>query len=469
MSSAQALISFPASGRLAIGSSGAPSSSGTAPVTGLRNILDKKWIENILGKAGEKTCLSPTGLTDGTESGFSLTGLGSVLEASRESLEKTIGDLVTACAIGSLAAGLCNSVSSTTAAMFVLLDEASSTADASRRVKLVGLARKLAETSGRAVDLFSDAFQMAGQGLIGIEGADPGELLSGGLGKIASLAGSDGSSAQTIALDSDQLSEEFEAMGIEAPLLPPSAGLNEICAALPSNESAASDGGDIGSALSKLNEDTIRKVEKRVKEALLVSASRDSESESMVSRPSGVKRAQGLTMLDGSGFGTPFSSSLSASARTLVATLAGSSFADSKASSRSWSPIEQLVESASKSGVTTDSSILPPVSSGVPSTSGDWQGTAESVLDVISSVMAEACAFNTLLSASLDLPDLNVESLLPSLECRRSTFAGLSLKFELKLDYDKDLLRQLRGLVSMMIGGRDLCSPSSLPLGSCLK
>jgi hypothetical protein len=303
---------------------------------------------------------------------------------------------------------------------------------------LVDLARTLTETNARVVDLFSGALRMAGQGLIGVSGADPGELLSGALGKIGLMVGTDDSPAQKLAVETGSLASMLEGLGFAVPLLPPSASLAEITAALPVNEGVVSPGGgDIGAALSKLNEETIRAVEDLVAEAL--SSVSNVVKQAASALPKGEQRSQGVLALDGSAF----ESTVSTSAKVRVSAMS---------------------DQTGEANLAVLAISAPPIQSQSLSAPGKWTGAE--ALGTLSSILAEACAFNAALSASLDLPDFDLDKLLYPLECRRSTYAKLAEDFAAKFSTDKDLLKLLTGLVAMMAGGRVPCSQSNFPRGA---
>jgi hypothetical protein len=184
------------------------------------------------------SCLSGNGLWNpdgsafgiGGRSGLSLTGLGSVLGRGADSLLGTIGDLQIAGTLQSLASGLARSISSMAGAMFGILDQALS-ATGSVAQGLMGLAGQLVDAAARTVDLFSGAFQLAANGLTGLGGLDLGEVLSGGLGKLAGLAGAGLESlvggVGSLLSNVGSLASDLMSHGIDA-LLSPMASLSQL-------------------------------------------------------------------------------------------------------------------------------------------------------------------------------------------------------------------------------------------------
>ena len=483
--------SFPRVGAYSLGGYTPPSNAGIVPVTELRNLLDDTWARDATQRASAAaatlqgrgqtlgSCLTSTGLFNADGSGlgfgagpaFSLSGLGSVLGASADSVAGVIGDLQMALGMQSLAAGLARSISSAAGSIFGLLDRAlSATGPAAQH--LVNLASGLVGLAGRAVDLFSGAFQLAGRGLLALGEFSPGEVFSGMAGKLQSMLGNIGGSVLALAGDAAALAGQLAAAGIDA-LLSPSATLGKLAGLFSPIAGALSGiGKGIGDALSKLNADTLAKVASKIGESLAgaVGALADGIASAASALAGKVmatfERFQGVTLIDGdwkNGFRLSRASSLGLS--SLLGLL----------SAKSKGKFAKGVSSASAVGILLATVLgnSAPVKGSFLVTENGWLGSAAGAIGSISASLAEACAFNAAMAAALrgflGAGTSAIDALMASLECRRGTYSKVQSRAAAEQNRTEHLLRQMLALWRAITGGQypAICPASPYGLGRC--
>ena len=492
----QSLTDFPRLGDLSIGRYSVPTNSGTTPVTELRNILDTRWSMDSLDRAVDlargstsdfnSSCLSGNGLWNpdgsafgiGGRSGLSLTGLDSVLGRGADSLLGTIGDLQIAGTLQSLASGLARSISSMAGAMFGILDRALS-ATGSVAQGLMGLAGKLVDAAARAVDLFSGAFQLAANGLTGLGGLDLGEALSGGLGKLAGLAGAGLESlvggVGSLLSNVGSLASDLMSHGIDA-LLSPMASLSQLSSLFsPITGALSSLAKGVGDAMSSLNLETLSKVASKLGEALagvlgdLTGALAGIAGSLMDGITRTFERLQGLKFIDGEwDYSFPLSSIGDLGLKSLLGE-----------AGRSWRPNAGTFGSTGTSASRVLLAALlgsssPVKGSFLATNAGGWLGSPVAALGGMSGALSEACAFNAALRSALShflsSGSSAIDALMAALECRRSTYNNIGDAAGGAGRLSQDLLNRLLGLLGVMGAGNygDACASNGLAPGVCV-
>ena len=484
MNTLQLLTSFPASGLNSISGYTAPVNSGSVAITEVRNILDTRWATDAmnqaatLAKASNSTaiiptnCLTSNGISNVTASlfgmssdgSFDLAGLGKLLGAGTGSLATLIGDLQIAATLQSLIAGLARSISNTAGAVFALLERALGMSDGS---SLISLASGLVSAAGRAVDLFSNAFQMTLGGGLGMGGINPGELISGAVTMIGTLVGGTLVGAAVLAGGAVALAAGLAAYGISA-LIPPTSSFSALSSLMPS-VSGASFGGlsGFGSAMSSLNAATLSQIASKIGSALSGLFTDPGNIQSLVNGVFGATntfdRNQGISFIDGDWQGTALSVIAGLGMAALLWQLTKKSKSGTLAAG---SATAILLASLLGNSAPVSSSFL-------GATNGSWLGSPAAALNGTSGALAEACAYNAALQAALGqistASTSSIDSLMSSLECRRSTYDSLYTSASASALNSQDLLSKLLSLLGVMNGVSypSICPDSGYSLGAC--
>ena len=491
----RSLTDFPSSGSLSIRGFTVPINSGTVPVTEIRNILDNRWSSNALDRAIDLAQGSTRGFTSGClggngiwnpdgsvfgmggMGGFSLSGLGDMLSSSASSLMDAVGDLQIASSLQSLAAGLARSVSSMAGAMFGLLDKALSLGGAAAQ-GLMNLAGRLVDAAGRAVDLFSGAFQLAANGLAGLGDIDLGEALSGGFSKLASLAGAGidklVGGVGSLLSNVGSLAADLAEHGISA-LLSPLASLNQLSSLFsPITGALSSLAKGVGNALSNLNLETLSKMASKLGEALAGALGDITGAVAGIAKGlmSGVsttfERLQGLTIIDGKwDYSFPLSRFGTLGLKALLGEVG-----------RTWRPNAGSFGSTGTSASRVLMAALlgssPPVRGSFLATADNgWLGTPSSALSGMSAALSEACAFNAALRSALahflSSGSGAIDALMSALECRRSTYGKIGDAAGGAGRTSQELLNRLLALLGVTGAGRygSACAPNGYAPGVC--
>jgi hypothetical protein len=478
----QALTSFPLNGLNSINGYTSPINSGTVNITEIRNILDTRWATSAMTNAAtlvssnstirtiSSNCLTSNGITNSTASlfglsnngAFDIAGLSSLLGAGAGSLLTLISDLQIAATLQSLVAGLAKLISSTASGVFLLLDKMLTNGDSS----MLSMASGLVASMGRAVDLFANAFKSTLSGDIGMGGINPGDLISGTVTMIGGLVGGTVVGAAVLVGGAALLAASLASMGISA-LISPTSSFSSLSGLMSSISGTGSSGLlGFGSAMSNLNAETLAKVSSKIGSSLSSLFPSNDFTGSMINSSGNTNtfdRSQGLGILDGDNWN---SSSLTRIAGLGLAFLLWQLAKKSGNKALSGSATAILL-------ATLLGNAAPIASSFLGASNGSWLGSAAAALSGISGVLADTCAYNTALNSALgqvgNATTAQLDALLSSLECRRSSYDNLYNSALSSALGSQDLLSKLLSLLGIVNGVSypTVCPDSGYKLGSC--
>ena len=485
---------FPATGPYSVLGAPTPSLGSSVPLTDVSALLDSRANQAALGRVDEvlgthNSCrLSACGLPGG---GFDMSALGRLMGTAEGSIQAAWGELNLTATLLSLLNGASRVFGNVVGAVGRLLDRFLSTD--MQDLSLVRLASRLVDATSSVVNLFGSAIEglFAGKLAGGLEYV--GDMLSGALGRVAAGAGElldDGLSYLGGLASTAFMKLELAAAGISIGW-PPALSLDRLAALNPGRMvSIAFDRlGGLADKIKSMNLDTIRKMAGTAGAALsgLIGSAGDSLERLFASASNSLSfdRLQGLSLVDGlSGFG--FTSGSSAGR---VGSLVMRDLLRNPKRYGLRGPMERLqlagnlVSALSRGPDLLGALLLNQVRLGLgPATAlGGAYGALRvgnslaSLLSASTGFMAAGCALQNamgnalrcMLGGSLDLRGV-IESLLESLECRRSTMANTGALTRRHQGETLTLAAFLAALLALLGRLPDACNyQGNAPLGAC--
>ena len=222
----------------------------------------------------------------------------------------------------------------------------------------------------------------------------------------------------------------------------------------------------VTSSNSSLNAETLAKVSSKIGSSLSSLFPSNDFTGSMINSSGNTNtfdRSQGLGILDGDNWN---SSSLTRIAGLGLAFLLWQLAKKSGNKALSGSATAILL-------ATLLGNAAPIASSFLGASNGSWLGSAAAALSGISGVLADTCAYNTALNSALgqvgNATTAQLDALLSSLECRRSSYDNLYNSALSSALGSQDLLSKLLSLLGIVncVSYPTVCPDSGYKLGSC--